>query len=287
MLAKARSLPADEIVIDLEDSVAPDAEGGGATAAVARAIAEDWMALGDRGGARQRNGDATGGRRREGAGRSRPRCTRQLVIPRSRPPPRLALRSSACSARRRTAPARAADRSAGADRDGRGLVRVGEIAGAGLRLETMIVGYADMSVSLGRPPEAAYPVTAGIGCARPVLVNARAAGLPAIDGPLPGRLRRGRTACLRAERSRPRLRRKVGDSPAPARAAQRDLSPRPRRRLERARAVLDALEAAGERGAVQLDGEMIDEASRKGAEQLIARGKAAGLERPRPRPDAP
>ena len=40
---------------------------------------------------------------------------------------------------------------------------------------------------------------------------------------------------------------------------------------------VEALEAAGERGAVQLDGEMLDEASRKGAEQLLARGKAAGL----------
>jgi citrate lyase subunit beta/citryl-CoA lyase len=47
--------------------------------------------------------------------------------------------------------------------------------------------------------------------------------------------------------------------------------------FERAHAVLEALEAAGERGAVQLDGEMVDEASRKQADQLIARGKAAGL----------
>ncbi len=41
--------------------------------------------------------------------------------------------------------------------------------------------------------------------------------------------------------------------------------------------MLKALEAAGDRGAVQLDGEMIDEASRKQADQLIARGKAAGM----------
>jgi citrate lyase beta subunit len=43
--------------------------------------------------------------------------------------------------------------------------------------------------------------------------------------------------------------------------------------------VLDALEAAesgeGSRGAVMLDGAMIDEASRKLAEQIVARGAAA------------
>jgi citrate lyase beta subunit len=45
-----------------------------------------------------------------------------------------------------------------------------------------------------------------------------------------------------------------------------------------ARATLEALESAGGRGAVELQGEMIDEASRKLALQVIARARAAGLE---------
>ena len=51
--------------------------------------------------------------------------------------------------------------------------------------------------------------------------------------------------------------------------------------FERAHAIVAALErAAGDegRGAVELHGEMIDEASRKQALQTVARGRAAGLE---------
>ena len=48
--------------------------------------------------------------------------------------------------------------------------------------------------------------------------------------------------------------------------------------LSRARAILDALARAEGRGAVELDGEMIDEASRRLALQVVARGRAAGLE---------
>jgi citrate lyase subunit beta/citryl-CoA lyase len=55
---------------------------------------------------------------------------------------------------------------------------------------------------------------------------------------------------------------------------------------DRAELILDAYaywtsEAGGMRGAVMLDDEMIDEASRKMALVLSARGRAAGLERAR------
>jgi acyl dehydratase len=48
--------------------------------------------------------------------------------------------------------------------------------------------------------------------------------------------------------------------------------------LARAKTVLDALDAAQGRGAVALDGEMIDEASRKLAAQVVSRARAAGNE---------
>src|ERR1700686_4419076 len=48
--------------------------------------------------------------------------------------------------------------------------------------------------------------------------------------------------------------------------------------LTRARELLDALTRAEGRGAVELHGEMIDEASRKLALEVIARGRAAGLD---------
>ena len=52
---------------------------------------------------------------------------------------------------------------------------------------------------------------------------------------------------------------------------------------ERARRILEAYERATadeRRGAVMLDGEMIDEASRKLALAIVAKGSAAGLLRP-------
>ena len=48
--------------------------------------------------------------------------------------------------------------------------------------------------------------------------------------------------------------------------------------LARARAILDALAGAEGRGVVELEGEMIDEPSRKLALQVIARGRAAGVD---------
>src|SRR5512134_3025982 len=55
MLAKARSLPADEIVIDLEDSVTPEVKEAARSAACA-AVVEDW---GDRAVAVRVNGTGT------------------------------------------------------------------------------------------------------------------------------------------------------------------------------------------------------------------------------------
>jgi citrate lyase subunit beta/citryl-CoA lyase len=157
-----------------------------------------------------------------------------------------------------------------------GLVRVGEIAGAGLRLETMIVGYADLGASLGRPPEGLYPGDRWHWVRETVLVNARAVGLSAIDGP---HLDLSDEDGLRSSALSARALGYDGKwaiHPSQLDPLNEIFSPTPEE-FERARAVLEALEAAGERGAVELEGEMIDEASRKQAAQLIARGKAAGL----------
>ena len=275
MLAKARSLPADEIVIDLEDSVTPDAKEAARSAACA-AIAEDW---GGRAVAVRINGTGTEWWERDVTelAKADRGALGSLVIPK-------------CET---AAQIDAVDRllEGAGDRAGfdgprvglqalietaAGLVRVGEIAGAGLRLETMIVGYADLGASLGLPPQGLYPGDRWHWVRETVLVNARAAGLAAIDGP---------HLDLSDEDG-------LGSSALSARALGYDgkwaihpsqldplneiFSPTPEE-FERARAVLEALEAGGGRGAVQLDGEMIDEASRKQADQLIARGKAAGL----------
>lgn len=274
MLAKARSLPADEIVIDLEDSVRPDAKEAARFAACA-AIAEDW---GGRAVAVRINGmgtewgeqDVTELAKAGGALGS-------LVIPKCE------------TAAQIEAVERLLDGtkgSTGFDRPrvglqalietAAGLVRVREIADAGFRLEAMIVGYADLAASLGRPPEGRYPGDRWHWVRETVLVNARAAGLAAIDGP---HLDASNEDRLRSSASSARALGYDGKwaiHPSQLDPLNEIFSPTPEE-FERAHAVLDALEAAGDRGAVQVDGEMIDEASRKQALQLIARGKAAAL----------
>ena len=64
-----------------------------------------------------------------------------------------------------------------------GLVRAAEIARASNRLEALIIGFADLTASLGRPAVADYPGDRWHWVRETVLVAARSAGLQAIDGP--------------------------------------------------------------------------------------------------------
>ena len=273
MLAKARSLPADEIVIDLEDSVTPDAKEAARSAACA-AIAEDW---GGRAVAVRVNGtdsewwerDVTELAAADGA------ALGSLVIPKCETAAQIheverLLEGAEGSPDRPRVGLQALIETAA------GLVRVGEVAGAGSRLETLIVGYADLGASLGRPPEGRYPGDRWHWVRETVLVHARAAGLAAIDGP---HLDVSDWDELRSSAESARALGYDGKwaiHPSQLDPLNEIFSPTPEE-YERARAVLEALAAAGERGAVQLDGEMIDEASRKHADQLIARAEAAGL----------
>ena len=150
----------------------------------------------------------------------------------------------------------------------RGLRDVNEIAEASPRLEALILGPADMSVSLGFPSPEEGPHWDFVRGA--VLVAARAAGLQAIDGPF---LQIADDEGLRASagaRARARLRRQVGASSRPDRAAERALLP------DRRGGGAGAGDPRGARrcpatARSMLDGEMIDEASRKRAEALLAR----------------
>ena len=63
-----------------------------------------------------------------------------------------------------------------------GLLRAGEIAAASPRLDSLILGYADLAASLGRPAAPDRPEL-WLHAQETVLVAARASGLQAIDGP--------------------------------------------------------------------------------------------------------
>jgi citrate lyase subunit beta / citryl-CoA lyase len=166
-----------------------------------------------------------------------------------------------------------------------GLKNIFEIAKSSERLETLIFGPADMSASLGLPtvtaglPMMGYPGDHWHWVLETILVAARDAGLQAIDGPylLIKDLDGFRDIALRA--------RALGyDGKWALHPGQVDVlnevfSPT-QEEYDKAEAVLEAYRHATEvetRGAVMFGTEMIDEASRKMALQLAERGRAAGM----------
>ncbi|MDQ3877856.1 MAG: CoA ester lyase [Actinomycetota bacterium] len=166
-----------------------------------------------------------------------------------------------------------------------GLKNIHEIAHASDRLETLIFGPADMSASLGLPtvtaglPMPGYPGDHWHWVLETILVAARDAGLQAIDGPylLIKDLDGFRDMAMRA--------RALGyDGKWALHPGQIDVlnevfTPT-QEEYDKAEALLEAYKHATEvdrRGAVMFGSEMIDEASRKMATQFAERGRAAGL----------
>jgi citrate lyase subunit beta/citryl-CoA lyase len=170
--------------------------------------------------------------------------------------------------------------------DAAGLAAVDQIACASQRLAALVFGPADFmaslgmrSLSIGSQPEGYAGADAFHYAHLRILVAARAAGLQAIDGPFAAI---ADTAGLASAAGSVAA---IGydgkwvvhpDQIAPVNAAfspgQDDYD-----RAERILAAYDHATSAQQRGAVMLDGEMIDEATRKLAEVAAARGRAAGL----------
>ena len=272
MLAKVPGVPADEIVIDLEDAVAPAAkdEARRLAAGVLRA------GLGAPGTVAVRVNALDSGW-----------CHRDVLELVEQAGP--AIDSLVLPKAERAEDVRWLDRFLGmlgerasgirlqalVETAG-GLERAGEIAAAGPRVEAVILGYADLAASLGRatrddPPER------WLHAQEVVLVAARAAGVQAIDGPFLG-IRDHEALRLRAEHARALgFDGKWAVHPDQVPVLNELFTPRAEE-FERANAIVAALEGEGP-GAVEVDGEMVDEASRRLALHVLARGEAAGLRR--------
>lgn len=180
--------------------------------------------------------------------------------------------------------------------DARGLTNIDAIAAAP-RVQALVLGPADLMASLnmrtlvvGEQPEGYDVGDAYHHVLMTILVAARAHGLAAIDGPY-----------LKV-RDREAFRRSAARSaalgydgkwvlhPDQITAGNEIFSPR-QDEYDRAELILEAYEwhtsaAGGTRGAVMLGAEMIDEASRKMALVVAAKGRAAGMIRQGP-PFAP
>lgn len=166
-----------------------------------------------------------------------------------------------------------------------GLVNVDAIAAASSRVETLIFGPGDFAASTGMPHLTVGAVDGAYGGDQwhfvlwRILIAARAHGLQAIDGPY-AQIQDAEGFREVALRSRALgFDGKWALHPVQIELCNEVYSPSPQA-FERASRILAAYADATEAqrlGAVMFEGEMIDEASRKMAEQVVARGTAAGL----------
>ena len=171
-----------------------------------------------------------------------------------------------------------------------GMANVEAIAQSSRRLEAMHFGVADYAASCrartvvigGLNPD--YPGDQWHAALSRMIVACRAYGLRPIDGPF-GDFKDPDGYRLAAKRGRgARHRGQVGDPPVADRARQRSVQSAAARRSTGRRRILDALEEAARegRGAAQLDGRMIDAASARMAQNVVAmaqaiNGRAAGV----------
>jgi citrate lyase subunit beta/citryl-CoA lyase len=288
MLEKAQALPADQVFLDLEDAVAPDAKEG------ARKNVVDVLTTGDWGG-RTRvvrvNDLTTHWTYRdvvtvvEGAG-AQLDC---VMLPKVQSASQVQWLDLTLAQIEKTMGYEVGRIGIEAQiENAQGLINVDEIAFASDRVETIIFGPADFMASLnmrslvvGEQPPGYDVGDAYHYVLMRILMAARARGVQAIDGPylqirdLDGFRRvAGRSAALGYDG-------KWVLHPGQIEAANEVFSPA-QADYDHAELILDAYEystTVQKLGAVMLGDEMIDEASRKMAMVIAAKGRAAGLQR--------
>ncbi|HEU5033444.1 MAG TPA: CoA ester lyase [Mycobacteriales bacterium] len=290
MLDKARGLGADEVFLDLEDAVATDAKDNARGNVVAALRSGGWDG---KTVAVRVNDWSTPWTHRDvvdvvGAAGAHLDC---LVLPKAESAHHVAALDLLLTQ---------VERAAGLDpgrialevqiESARGLVAINDIAAASPRVEALVFGPADFmasvnmrSLSVGEQPSGYDVGDAYHYALMRILVTARAHQLQAIDGPylqvrdVDGFRRSAqRTAGLGYDG-------KWVLHPDQIDAGNEVFTPT-QHDYDRAEAMLDAYThatsaAGGARGAVMLGTEMIDEASRKMATVIAAKGRAAGLHR--------
>jgi citrate lyase subunit beta / citryl-CoA lyase len=276
MLGKADQLPADELVLDLEDAVLPARK----EAARAAALAALAGALQGHGASVRVNGPGTPWAHLDlialGSAQHRPRS---VVIPKVQGPGDLAFVDRLLDGVERAAGHTEPMRVQAVIETAAGLRRLDEIAAASPRLESAILGYADLGASLGRSAAGAADLDRWLAIQDQLLAAARAAGLQAIDGPS---FAIGDQEIVNASCERAALLgfdAKWAIHPSQLQPIRDAFSPTPAE-VEHAQRVLEALAGAAQdaAGAAMANGQMVDEALLRSAERTLAR---AGL-RPGP-----
>jgi citrate lyase subunit beta/citryl-CoA lyase len=287
-IAKARELPVDEFFLDLEDAVAPDAKEEARANAVAALNEGGW---GDKVRAVRVNDAATPHAYRdvievvEGAGANLD-C---LLLPKVSTPDHVVWLDLLLT-QIETAVGLPVGRIGieAQIEDARGLTGVDRIAGASPRLEALVFGPGDLMASInmrtlvvGEQPPGYTEGDAYHYILMRILLAARANALQAIDGPYFNV--RDTDAFARSARRSAALGYdgKWVLHPSQVDAGNQIFSPA-QDDYDHAELILDAYDHATRverRGAVVLGDAMIDEASRKMALVIAAKGRAAGLRR--------
>jgi citrate lyase subunit beta/citryl-CoA lyase len=292
-LAKARDLAADEVILDLEDAVAPAAKEQ-ARAQVSAALAGPGLA--GAGWAAPVRAVRINGVVTQWAHRDVIDVVEQagawldaIVLPKVSAPDHIIWLDLLLGQVEQAAGLPAGKIAIEAQiEDAPGLAAVDAIATASARLAALIFGPADFMASLGMRSLriGAQPdgYAGGDAFHYPhlrILVAARAAGLQAIDGPYAAISDIGGLAAAAASVAALGFDGKWVVHPSQIEPVNAAFAP-DQASYDRAELIIDAYAHAGataQRGAVLLDGEMIDEASRKLALVAAARGRAAGLTR--------
>jgi citrate lyase subunit beta/citryl-CoA lyase len=284
MLGKAPTLPADEVFLDLEDSVAPDEKEAARGNVIEALRSGDW---GDKTVVVRINAVDTRWCCRdvidivEAAGE----FIDCIMIPKVQAPGDVEFVDNLLRMIEET---EGIDHRIGIEaqiENGPGLTMIDEIAFASDRLETLIFGPGDMAAAMGMPsltvgemiPD--YPGDYWHWIHMRILVAARTAGLQAIDGPY------AKIRDLDGYREVAQRTKILGYDgkwvlhPGQIDVANEIYAPT-QAEYERAEDILEAYRQATDvdrAGAVMFGEEMIDEASRKMAEVTAMRGRAAGM----------
>ena len=274
MLAKAPTRGADEIVIDLEDAVATSAKDEARAIVVATLAEPGWQGVNC---SVRVNAPRTPWCHADIVALASLECgPASLIVPKVESAGDLAFVERLLDGVEAATAGRAGSgpmRVQALIETAAGVSRVQEIAAASPRLDALILGYADLSASIGRAAGAAAPLDSWLAIQDQILLAARANDIAAIDGPYLGiAVDEGFTAA--AERARDMgFDGKWAIHPAQVGALNALFTPTAEE-VAHARAVIDALEQAeraGGAGAVALDGQMLDEAVRVAALRVLAR----------------
>lgn len=271
MLAKAPGLGADELIVDLEDAVATSAKDDARALVVTTLASDAWggVAVSVR-----VNAPRTPWCHLDVAALAAlPSQPAALVVPKVESAGDLAFVDRLLDGAEAAAGRREPLRVQALIETAAGLANVREIAAASPRLDALILGYADLTASLGRTAAGAADLDGWRPAQDALLLAARAHGLQAIDGPYLGvAVDDGFTAATARARDLG-FDGKWAIHPSQVTALNAAFTPSADE-LSHARAVLDALaraEREGGAGAVALDGEMLDEAIRAAALRTLAR----------------